>query len=113
MLQEFWRDGLFDSMDKRYFQLVNRAPTLDKEINWNLLEPYSSRENFDEYLMETMLKESYFDLMPHFDFKTLLPALLQVEDRMSMAHGLESRVTLLDKINQSLSSLQQCLQILN
>jgi len=30
--------------------------------------------------------------MTHFDFKTLLPALLQVEDRMSMAHGLESRV---------------------
>ena len=39
---------------------------------------------------------SYFDLMTHFDFKTLLPALLQVEDRMSMAHGLESRVPLLD-----------------
>src|SRR5262249_40350545 len=30
------------------------------------------------------------------DFKCLLPALLQVEDRMSMAHGLESRVPLLD-----------------
>jgi asparagine synthase (glutamine-hydrolysing) len=41
-------------------------------------------------------KESYFDLMTHFDFKTLLPALLQVEDRMSMAHGLESRVPFLD-----------------
>jgi asparagine synthase (glutamine-hydrolysing) len=34
--------------------------------------------------------------MTHFDFKTLLPALLHVEDRMSMAHGLESRVPLLD-----------------
>ena len=34
--------------------------------------------------------------MTHFDFKTLLPGLLQVEDRMSMAHGLESRVPLLD-----------------
>ena len=34
--------------------------------------------------------------MAHFDFKTLLPALLQVEDRMSMAHGLESRVPFLD-----------------
>jgi len=34
--------------------------------------------------------------MTHFDFKTLLPALLQVEDRMSMAHGLESRVPFLD-----------------
>jgi asparagine synthase (glutamine-hydrolysing) len=34
--------------------------------------------------------------MTHFDFKTLLPALLQVEDRMSMAHGLESRVPFVD-----------------
>ena len=34
--------------------------------------------------------------MTHFDFKTLLPALLHVEDCMSMAHGLESRVPLLD-----------------
>ena len=34
--------------------------------------------------------------MTHFDFKTLLPALLQVEDRVRMAHGLESRVPLLD-----------------
>jgi asparagine synthase (glutamine-hydrolysing) len=41
-------------------------------------------------------KESYFDSMTHFDFKTLLPALLHVEDRMSMAHGLESRVPFVD-----------------
>ena len=39
---------------------------------------------------------SYFNMMTHFDFKTLLPALLQVEDRVSMAHGLESRVPFLD-----------------
>src|SRR5205823_4404238 len=31
-----------------------------------------------------------------FDFKTLLPALLHVEDRVSMAHGLESRVPFVD-----------------
>ena len=43
-----------------------------------------------------MRKEAYFDSMTHFDFKTLLPALLQVEDRVSMAHSLESRVPLLD-----------------
>ena len=34
--------------------------------------------------------------MTHFDFKTLLPALLHVEDRVSMAHGLESRVPFVD-----------------
>jgi len=34
--------------------------------------------------------------MTYFDMKTLLPALLQVEDRVSMAVSLESRVPLLD-----------------
>jgi asparagine synthase (glutamine-hydrolysing) len=34
--------------------------------------------------------------MTHFDQKTLLPALLQVEDRVSMHVSLESRVPLLD-----------------
>ncbi len=98
MLQEFWRQGIFESMDRRYFQLVNRAPTLDKEIRWELLEPYSSRESFLKIFNgDNVKKESYFDLMTHFDFKTLLPGLLQVEDRMSMAHGLESRVPLLDR----------------
>jgi asparagine synthase (glutamine-hydrolysing) len=97
MLQEFWREELFESMDRRYFRLVNRAPSLDTEINWPALEPYSAREVFRHIFNgENVQKESYFDLMTHFDFKTLLPALLQVEDRMSMAHGLESRVPLLD-----------------
>jgi asparagine synthase (glutamine-hydrolysing) len=97
LLQEFWREGLFESMDRRYFRLVNRAPTLNSEINWKALEPYSSRETFGKIFNgANVRKESYFDLMTHFDFKTLLPALLHVEDRMSMAHGLESRVPLLD-----------------
>ena len=56
-------------------------------------------------------KEAYFDSMTHFDSKCLLPALLQVEDRMSMAHGLESRVPLLD--HPCLNSLQPYRQILN
>ena len=97
LLQEFWREGLFEPMDRRYFRLVNRAPSLDSEINWRALEPYSARESFQQIFHgDNVRKESYFDLMTHFDFKTLLPALLQVEDRMSMAHGLESRVPLLD-----------------
>jgi len=97
MLQEFWRDGLFEEMDKRYFRLINRAPHLGDAIRWELLEDYNPFFSFKKIFNgENVGKQSYFDQMTHFDFKTLLPALLQVEDRMSMAHGLESRVPLLD-----------------
>lgn len=58
-------------------------------------DPYDSYERL--FVAENVDKQSYLDRMTHFDFKTLLPALLQVEDRMSMAHGLESRVPFLDR----------------
>ena len=97
MLKEFWRDGLFEGIDKRYYKLVNRAATLDKEICRDGFVPHDVFSTFQKiFLGNNVKKESYFDLMTHFDFKTLLPALLQVEDRMSMAHGLESRVPFLD-----------------
>jgi asparagine synthase (glutamine-hydrolysing) len=97
LLQEFWRKGLFEDLDRRYFRLVNRARDLDEEINWPALERYSPFDAFNEIFRgSNVRKESYFDCMTHFDFKTLLPALLHVEDRMSMAHGVESRVPFLD-----------------
>lgn len=97
LLQEFWREGLFDDMDRRYFRLINRASSLGREVNWELLADYSPFDTFRVIFNGANVgKESYFDKMTHFDFKTLLPALLQVEDRVSMAHGLESRVPFLD-----------------
>jgi asparagine synthase (glutamine-hydrolysing) len=97
LLQEFWREGLFDELDARYFRLINRASMLGDEVNWSLLGDYSPFETFRSVFHgDNVRKEAYFDSMTHFDFKTLLPALLQVEDRVSMAHGLESRVPLLD-----------------
>jgi len=97
LLREFWREGLFEDLDARYFRLINRAPDLGDEIDWSQLGAYSPFETFKQIFHGgNVRKESYFDSMTHFDFKTLLPALLQVEDRVSMAHGLESRVPLLD-----------------
>ena len=61
------------------------------------LGSYSANDTFKKlFFGNNVQHESYFDLMTHFDFKTLLPALLHVEDRMSMAHGLEARVPFLD-----------------
>jgi asparagine synthase (glutamine-hydrolysing) len=98
MLQQFWREGLFEGLDERYFRLVNRASLHADEVRWELLGQYSPFETFRSIFRgSNVQKESYFDTMTHFDFKTLLPALLHVEDRMSMAHGLESRVPFLDR----------------
>jgi len=97
LLQEFWKDGLFEALDKRYYRLINRSPSLESEINWNALGKHSPFEAFQEIFHgKNVGRESYFDSMTHFDFKTLLRALLHVEDRMSMAHSVESRVPFLD-----------------
>jgi asparagine synthase (glutamine-hydrolysing) len=40
---------------------------------------------------------SYYNKMTHFDMVASLPGLLQVEDRVSMAVSIESRVPLLDR----------------
>ncbi len=97
MIKEFFSQGLFDPMDKRYYQLINRAPSLGSEINWNEFSAYSPFDSFSKIFNGTNVgKESFFDKMTHFDFKTLLPGLLQVEDRMSMAHSIESRVPLIE-----------------
>lgn len=98
LIKQFWSEGLFDPMDERYFRLVNRATDMHEEIDWDVLNLGRVFEDFLTIFNNpaNVKKEAYFDKMTHFDFKCLLPALLQVEDRMSMAHGLESRVPLLD-----------------
>ena len=68
------------------------------EVDWSELNKERVFESFRAIFNNdaNVQKEAYFDKMTHFDFKCLLPALLHVEDRMSMAHGLESRVPFLD-----------------
>ena len=98
MMTEFWRQGLFGGIDERYFRLVDRSTDMREEVDWSQLDKNRVFDAFRTIFNSdnNVHKEAYFDKMTHFDFKCLLPALLQVEDRMSMAHGLESRVPLLD-----------------
>jgi asparagine synthase (glutamine-hydrolysing) len=98
LMTEFWREGLFGALDERYFRLVDRSTDMSEEVDWRLLDKTQVFETFRNIFnnQANVQKEAYFDKMTHFDFKCLLPALLHVEDRMSMAHGLESRVPLLD-----------------
>lgn len=97
MIREFWREGLFDSLDTRYFRLIDRSSDMTEEVNWDLLDKSRVAQSFCAiFNNKNVGQEAYFDKMIHFDFKCLLPALLHVEDRMSMAHGVESRVPFLD-----------------
>jgi asparagine synthase (glutamine-hydrolysing) len=98
MMKEFWRQGLFEDLDARYFRLIDRSTDMEGEADWLEAQQPAIRERFKTIFNSSsnVRKEAYFDRMTHFDFKCLLPALLHVEDRMSMAHGLESRVPLLD-----------------
>jgi len=97
MLREFWSSGLFGERDERYWRLVNRANTFGSILSPDSINQQATFEEFKLIFWgKNVGKESYFDSMTHFDFKTILPALLQVEDRMSMAHGVEARVPFLD-----------------
>jgi len=98
MLRQFWRQDVFEPMDRRYFRLVDRSGGAVSLYSDDLRTSYDVEEVFARFQKvfnhpETM---SYYNKMTHFDLVNHLPALLQVEDRVSMAVSLESRVPLLD-----------------
>ena len=98
LIRQLFSKGLFGPLDERYFRLIDRSVDMTNEVDWRQLDREGVVSRFGAIFNSerNVKKEAYFDSMTHFDFKCLLPALLQVEDRMSMAHGLESRVPLLD-----------------
>lgn len=96
MLKAFWKNGLFETWDKRYFQLIDRREgSIDLYSDQLFNTDYSSFETFCKIFNRSGIS-SITDKMSYFDIKGFLPALLQVEDRTSMAASIESRVPLLD-----------------
>ncbi len=98
MLSNFWSKGLFDEMDARYFHLIDRSQGLNALLHPDMLASFDREALFSEFqkVFNHPDTRSYINKMTHFDQKTLLPALLQIEDRVSMSVSLESRVPLLD-----------------
>ena len=98
LLEKFWRKGLFENMDLRYFRLIDRSRDLKYILNTDVLQLHNRDELFLKFqkIFNNPETKSYLNKMTYFDQQTLLPALLQVEDRVSMAVSLESRVPFLD-----------------
>ena len=98
LMQHFWRDGLFEPMDARYFRMIDRSPDLKAVLTPEAIGQIDPAQVFATFqsVFNNPNTKSYFNKMTMFDLKTLLPSLLQVEDRVSMAVSLESRVPLLD-----------------
>ena len=98
MLRQFWNDELFQPMDRRYFRLIDRSGGALGLLSDDFRAGYEPEDQFGRFqgIFNHPDTASYYNKMTHFDMVTALPALLQVEDRVSMAVSLESRVPLLD-----------------
>lgn len=99
MLNRFWGAELFEPMDRRYFRLIDRSEGDLSTFSEDFRSDFDFERifcRFDE-LFNHPNTLSYYNKMVHFDMAASLPALLHVEDRVSMAVSLESRVPLLDR----------------
>jgi asparagine synthase (glutamine-hydrolysing) len=99
MIKSFWENDSFQPMDRRYFRLVNRMGSSESFLTKEFMSGYNENEMFERFAKvfnhpDTL---SYFNKMTHFDMLASMPGLLQVEDRVSMAVSIESRVPLLDR----------------
>jgi asparagine synthase (glutamine-hydrolysing) len=99
MMKSFWNDGAFEPMDRRYYNLINRMGTTSSFLHPEFMNERNDNAIFNKFSshFNNSDTKSYFNKMTHFDMHGSLPGLLQVEDRVSMAVSIESRVPLLDR----------------
>jgi len=87
---KYWMRLIPDSLKPKFYQ-----PTIYPEI-WN----YQTKDVFKSVLKENYVKtvtpSQYINYSLYFEIKTFMHGLLVVEDRLSMANGLETRVPFLD-----------------
>jgi asparagine synthase (glutamine-hydrolysing) len=98
MLTSFWARGAFADMDRRYFALIDRSEGQLDGFSADFRRGHDREAAFARFqaAFQDPQTRSYYNKMVHYDLMASLPALLHVEDRVSMAVSLESRVPLLD-----------------
>ncbi|MGB8953489.1 MAG: asparagine synthase (glutamine-hydrolyzing) [Candidatus Aminicenantales bacterium] len=98
-LRYFWKSDLFEPMDQRYFRLIDRSRGDRSDFSNDFNSSFNLDRIFSRFqqVFNHPQTLSYYNKMVHFDMVASLPALLHVEDRVTMACSLESRVPLLDR----------------
>ena len=104
LLKDFWARGLFEPVEQRYYTLVTRMADRGACLSPDFLTArddaaiYAAFERqFNDILRHVPDgRAALFNRMTAYDLRTMLQSLLHVEDRMSMAASLESRLPLLD-----------------
>jgi asparagine synthase (glutamine-hydrolysing) len=99
MLKSFWKEDTFEPMDRRYYNLINRMGSTKNFLHLDFYNEWNEAEIFSKFSahFNNPNTKSYYNKMTQFDLTGSLPALLQVEDRVSMSVSIESRVPLLDR----------------
>ena len=98
-------NGSFDEYIEKYYKYWQRL--LDNQLLWKLFSPIKSevghvwtrdifRDVFGTHDNKPERPADYINRSLYFEAKTFLHGLLVVEDKLSMAHGLETRVPFLD-----------------
>jgi asparagine synthase (glutamine-hydrolysing) len=96
MLKAFWGSGIFEEPARRYYALMDRFADARAILSPDL--PIDGTRTFAEFreIFESHGAAAKINRIMCFDVRTHLQSLLHVEDRTSMAWGLESRTPLLD-----------------
>lgn len=99
MMTDFWKKGAFKSADQRYFDLIDRSGGSLNYYSSDFQKEFNKERIFNRFqkMFNHPDTKSYYNKMTHFDMFGSLPGLLHVEDRVSMAVSIESRVPLLDR----------------
>jgi asparagine synthase (glutamine-hydrolysing) len=97
LLRRHFASGLFEPISERYYALMHRGEGLGDVLAGELRESLRRDAARDRFLATFGTSQGGVGDAVRFDRRVFLPALLEVEDRASMAWSLESRVPLLDR----------------
>ncbi len=106
LMQQSFGRGLSERPAERFLSLIRRQDDTCDLLRPGLVDPRDTVAEYEALFDAPGPQVSLLDKVLHFETTQWLPALLQVEDRTSMAWSLESRVPFLDtRIAELLFSL--------